>query len=341
MKALVKARPEPGLWLEEVPQPEVGPDGVLIKVRLSSICGTDLHIHAWDEWAQATVPVPLVIGHEFMGEIVEVGKDVEGLVVGERVAGEGHITCGHCRNCRAGRREYCHNHRSVGVSRPGAFAGFVALPAANVYPVPDHIDDEVAAVLDPLGNATHTALAFDLVGEDVLITGAGPIGMMAAAIARHVGARFVVITDVHDYRLKLVAGMGVADRVVDARSGDLADVMAGLGMTEGFDVGLEMSGNEAALDQMLAAMNHGGRVALLGIPASDIRLDAAAVIFKGLTMRGIYGRRIFETWYKMAAMLQSGLDVGAVITHRFPAADYEEAFSLVASGHSGKVLLEW
>jgi threonine 3-dehydrogenase len=340
MRALVKAKAEPGLWMEEVPEPSIGPGDVLIRVQKTSICGTDVHIHAWDEWAQETIPVPMVVGHEFMGVVAEVGADVEGLEVGDRVAGEGHITCGHCRNCRAGRREFCHHHKSVGVSRPGAFAACLALPASNAFVVPDHIPDDVAAVLDPLGNATHTALAFDVVGEDVLITGAGPIGLMAAAIVRHVGARFVAITDVNDYRLKLAAGMG-ADRVVDVRTTVLDAVMTDLGMTEGFDVGLEMSGHEAALNQMLEAMNHGGRVALLGIPAGDVCLDVTEVIFKGLTLRGIYGRRIFETWYKMAAMLQTGLSVDGVITHRFPAVAYEEAFALVASGQSGKVLLEW
>lgn len=340
MKALVKAKPEPGLWMEDIPVPVVGPHQVLIRVRKTSICGTDLHIHSWDTWAQETIPVPMVVGHEFMGEVAEIGAEVEGLTVGERVAGEGHITCGHCRNCRAGRREFCHNHRSVGVSRPGAYAEYLALPAGNVFPVPDHIDDDVAAVLDPLGNATHTALAFDVVGEDVLITGAGPIGAMAAAIVRHIGARFVAITDVNRYRLELASGMGV-DRTVDVRETGLDEVMAELGMVEGFDVGLEMSGDESALNQLLDAMNHGGKVAVLGIPSGDVRLAVGEVIFKGLTMRGIYGRRIFETWYKMSAMLQTGLDVGAMITHRFPAEEFEKAFDVVRSGQSGKVLLQW
>ena len=340
MRALVKAKAEPGLWIEDVARPEIGDDDVLIRVAKTSVCGTDLHIHAWDEWAQATVPVPMVVGHEFMGVIAEVGAAVEGFRVGERVAGEGHITCGHCRNCRAGRREFCHNHTSVGVSRPGAFAEYLALPAANVFAVPDHISDDVAAVLDPLGNATHTALAFDVVGEDVLITGAGPIGAMSAAIVRHVGARFVAITDVNQYRLDLAAQMGV-DRAVNVADTGLDEVMSELGMVEGFDVGLEMSGTEAALNQMLEAMNHGGRVAVLGIPAGDVRLAVSEVIFKGITLRGIYGRRIFETWYKMSAMLQTGLDINAVITHSFPSTDYEEAFDLVRSGQSGKVLLEW
>ena len=340
MRALVKAKGEPGLWMEDVPEPEIGRNDVLIRVEKTSICGTDLHIYEWDEWARSTIPVPLVVGHEFMGRVAAVGDEVEGISVGERVSGEGHITCGHCRNCRAGRREFCHSHKSVGVSRPGAFADYLVLPAQNVYPLPDHIPDDVAAVLDPLGNATHTALAFDVVGEDVLITGAGPIGVMAAAIVRHIGARYVVVTDVNPYRLELAARMGV-DRTVDARTEDPVAVMPELGMVEGFDVGLEMSGSEQAFNQLLDAMNHGGKVAVLGIPSGEIRLDVADVIFKGLTMRGIYGRRIFETWYKMAAMLQTGLDVSEVITHRFDAGDYESAFEVVRSGRSGKVLLEW
>ncbi len=338
MRALVKARPEPGLWMQEVPSPEMGPDEVLIRVDKTSICGTDLHIEAWDEWAQKTVPVPLTIGHEFMGRIAAVGSGVEGLHEGERVSGEGHITCGHCRNCRAGRREFCHNHRAVGVSRAGAFADFLVLPASNVFPVGDHISDEVAAILDPLGNATHTSLAFDVVGEDVLITGAGPIGVMAAAIVRHIGARFVVITDVNPYRLGLANG---TDRAVDTTEMELASVMGGLGMVEGFDVGLEMSGSEVAFNQLLGAMSHGGQVAVLGIPPGEVRLAVEEVIFKGLTVRGIYGRRIFETWYKMSAMLQTGLAIDHVITHRFSADDYQSAFRMVRSGQSGKVLLEW
>jgi threonine 3-dehydrogenase len=340
MRALVKAKPEPGLWMEDVPVPEIGPDDVLIRVRKTSICGTDLHIDSWDNWAQATIPVPMVVGHEFTGEIADLGANVEGLVVGERVSGEGHITCGHCRNCRAGRREFCHNHRSVGVSRPGAYAEYLSLPAQNVFPVPDHISEDVAAVLDPLGNATHTALAFDVVGEDVLITGAGPIGIMAAAIVRHIGARFLAITDVNEYRLDLARQMGV-DRVIDVRSETPETVMAELGMVEGWDVGLEMSGNESAFNQLLEVMNHGGRVAILGIPPGDVRLEVNQVIFKGLTMRGIYGRRIFETWYKMSAMLQTGLVIDPVITHRFPAEEFEDAFALVRSGRCGKVLMEW
>ena len=340
MKALVKARPEPGLWMQDVPEPSPGPRDVKIRVHKTSICGTDLHIRHWDAWAQATIPVPMVVGHEFMGEIVEVGAAVAGLIVGQRVAGEGHVTCGHCRNCKGGRREFCHQHTGVGVTRPGAFAEYVVIPAENVFVVPPHIGDDVAAILDPLGNATHTALRFDCVGEDVLITGAGPIGVLAAAIARHIGARNVVVTDVNPYRLAMAARHG-ANRVVDVRSEGLGPVMAELGMTEGFDVGLEMSGAEAAFNQMLDAMNHGGRIAILGIPAGPMTLDVNDVIFKGLELQGIYGRRIFETWYKMAAMLQSGLDVSGVITHRIAADAFEDAFEVVETGECGKVILDW
>ncbi len=340
MKALVKARPEPGLWMQDVPEPSPGPRDVKIRVHKTSICGTDLHIRHWDAWAQATIPVPMVVGHEFMGEIVEVGAAVAGLIVGQRVAGEGHVTCGHCRNCKGGRREFCHQHTGVGVTRPGAFAEYVVIPAENVFVVPPHIGDDVAAILDPLGNATHTALRFDCVGEDVLITGAGPIGVLAAAIARHIGARNVVVTDVNPYRLAMAARHG-ANRVVDVRTEGLGPVMAELGMTEGFDVGLEMSGAEAAFNQMLDAMNHGGRIAILGIPAGPMTLDVNDVIFKGLELQGIYGRRIFETWYKMAAMLQSGLDVSGVITHRIAADAFEDAFEVVETGECGKVILDW
>lgn len=340
MRALVKATPEPGLSWTEVAVPEPGDRDVLIRVRRTSICGTDLHIHRWDAWAQATIPVPMVVGHEFMGEIVSVGAAVEELEPGQRVAGEGHVTCGHCRNCKAGRREFCHNHTGVGVTRPGAFAEYIVIPAENVFVVPAHIDDEVAAVLDPLGNATHTALRFDVVGEDVLVTGAGPIGVMAAAIARHVGARHIVVTDINPYRLGMAARMG-ATRTVDVRTERLDQVMAELGMAEGFDVGLEMSGAEPAFNQLLDAMNHGGRIAVLGIPSGPMTIDVNDVIFKGLELQGIYGRRIFETWYKMAAMLQSGLDIAPVITHRFPAEAFEDAFAVVAAGECGKVLLDW
>ena len=340
MKALVKAKSEPGLWLADVERPVAGDREVLIRVHKTSICGTDLHIHRWDAWAQATIPVPMVVGHEFMGEIASVGKSVVGLEVGQRVAGEGHITCGHCRNCKGGRREFCHNHTSVGVTRPGAFAEYVVIPAENVFVVPPHIDDNVAAVLDPLGNATHTALRFDVVGEDVLITGAGPIGVMATAIVRHIGARNIVVTDINRFRLDMAAKHG-ANRVIDVRVDTLPPVMRDLGMTEGFDVGLEMSGAEAAFNQMLDAMNHGGRIAVLGIPAGPMTLDVNDVIFKGLEVQGIYGRRIFETWYKMAAMLQSGLDIGAIVTHELAAGRFDQAFAIVAGGECGKVILDW
>jgi threonine 3-dehydrogenase len=340
VRALVKAKAEPGLWMQDVPMPEPGDGEVLIRVHKTSICGTDLHIRNWDSWAQATIPVPMVVGHEFTGEIAAMGTGVQGVEVGQRVAGEGHVTCGHCRNCKGGRREFCHNHTGVGVTRPGAFADYVVIPAQNVFVVPDHISTDVAAVLDPLGNATHTALRFDVVGEDVLITGAGPIGVMAAAIVRHVGARHVVVTDVNPYRLAMAADHG-ATRVVDVRTEDLESVMSELGMSEGFDVGLEMSGAEAAFNQMLESMNHGGRVAVLGIPSGPMTLDVNALIFKGIEIQGIYGRRIFETWYKMAAMLQSGLDVSGIVTHRLPADEYEDAFDLVARGECGKIVLDW
>jgi len=340
MKALVKAKSEPGLWMEEVPKPAPGPSEVLIQIRTTAICGTDLHIYQWDHWAQKTIPVPLVVGHEFTGVIAELGERVAGLSVGQRVSGEGHITCGHCRACRGGRRVFCHHHESVGVSRAGAFAEYLAIPAENVFPLPDHIADDIGAILDPLGNATHTSLKFDVVGEDVLITGAGPIGIMATAIVRHIGARFIVVTDINPYRLAMAAAMG-ADRIIDVSREPLAPVMQELGMTEGFDVGLEMSGAESAFNQMLDTVKHGGQIAALGIPPRPITLDINRVIFKGLTVQGIYGRRIFETWYKMAAMLQSGLDVAGVITHRYPIDDFTEAFDAMASGQTGKVLLEW
>ncbi len=327
--------------MEDVEPPKVGPNDVLVAVAKSSICGTDLHIVRWDQWAQRTIPVPMAVGHEFMGTVVEIGSEVERIAVGQRVSGEGHITCGVCRNCRAGRRHFCRNTIGIGIDRPGAFAELVAIPAFNAYPVPDEIPDEIATILDPLGNATHTALAFDLVGEDVLVTGAGPIGMMAAAIARHVGARFIVVTDIVDARLGIVSGMG-ADRAVDARTANLRALMGELGMMEGFDVGLEMSGAAEALHQMLEAMNNGGNVALLGIPPTESApIDWNDIIFKGLTLKGIYGRRLFETWYKMIAMLETGLDVTPVITHEYPAAEFREAFEAAASGASGKVLLDW
>jgi len=340
VRALVKARAEPGIWMQDVPVPEIGPNDVLIKVRRASICGTDIHIWNWDAWSQKTIKVPMVIGHEFMGEIARLGDEVTGFQVGDRVSGEGHITCGHCRNCRAGKRHLCRNTLGLGVNRPGCFAELVALPAFNVFRVPKEIPDEIASFFDPLGNAVHTALSFDLVGEDVLITGAGPIGVMAAAISRHVGARHVVVTDLNPFRLELARKLG-ATRAVDVRSQTLGDVMRGLGMTEGFDVGMEMSGNAQAFRDLLGAMNHGGRVAILGIPPSEVSIDWNQVIFKGLVLKGVYGREMFETWYKMVAMLQSGLDVAAVVTHRFPAAEYAEAFEVMRSGQSGKVILDW
>ena len=340
MKALVKAKAEEGIWLQDVPAPEVGHNDVLIQIRKSAICGTDVHIYNWDEWSSRTVPVPMTVGHEYAGVVVELGSEVRGLKVGDRVSGEGHITCGHCRNCRAGRRHLCRNTRGVGVDRPGSFAEYLSLPAVNAFPLPDGIDDDIAAILDPLGNATHTTLSFDLVGEDVLITGAGPIGIMSVAIARHVGARYIVITDVNDYRLDLARKMG-ADRAVNVAKDSLADTMSDLGMQEGFDVGLEMSGNSAALRDLLRAMNHGGRVALLGIPPEEIPLDLNEIIFKGLHIKGIYGREMFETWYKMTAMLQSGLDITPILTHRFAIDDFQQGFDVMRSGQSGKVVLDW
>ncbi|MBA3707859.1 MAG: L-threonine 3-dehydrogenase [Planctomycetes bacterium] len=340
MKALVKSRREPGLWMERVPVPEIGPNDVLIRTRKTAICGTDLHIYSWDEWSQKTIPVPMVTGHEFVGVVERVGSAVAGFAVGDRVSGEGHITCGHCRNCRAGRRHLCRNTQGIGVNRQGCFGEFLSLPAVNAFKLPDDISDDLASIFDPYGNATHTALSFDLVGEDVLITGAGPIGCMAAAIAKHVGARHVVVTDVNDYRLKLATTMG-ATRVLNPKNGSLQDVMSSLGMTEGFDVGLEMSGNGQAFQSMLEAMNHGGRVAILGIFPTPVAIDWSKVIFKGLVLKGVYGREMFETWYKMTSMLQSGLDISAVITHRMPVDDFLDGFKAMQEGRSGKVILDW
>ena len=340
MKSLVKAKREPGIWLQDVPMPEYGVNDVLIKIGKTAICGTDIHIYSWDEWAQATIPVPMTVGHEFYGEIVEIGREVRGFKIGQRVSGEGHLTCGHCRNCRAGRRHLCRNTEGVGVNRPGCFADYLAIPASNVMVLPDNITAEQASILDPLGNATHCALAFNVVGEDVLVTGAGPIGIMAVAILRHIGARHIVITDVNDYRLDLARKMG-ASHAVNVKHQSIQDVMDELGMTEGFDVGLEMSGNPMALNEMVKAMNHGGQIALLGIPPQETAIDWNHVIFKGLVIKGIYGREMFETWYKMIAMLQSGLDVSPVITHRFPVKDYQQAFEIMASGQSGKIILDW
>lgn len=340
MKALIKAKREPGLWMSEVPVPEIGPNDLLVKIKKTAICGTDLHIYKWDEWAQATIPVPMVTGHEFFGVVEKVGSHVEGFKVGERVSGEGHITCGHCRNCRAGRRHLCRNTVGIGVNIQGCFAEYLKIPASNAFKIPDNIPDEIASIFDPYGNAVHTALSFDLTGEDVLITGAGPIGIMAVSIARHVGARHVVITDVNDYRLDLARKAG-ATRVVNATRDDLTKVMGELGMTEGFDVGLEMSGNAKAFRDLLATMNHGGRVAILGIFPGEVAIDWRPVIFKGLILKGIYGREMYDTWYKMASMLQSGLDISGVITHRMHVDDFEKGFKVMADGTAAKVVLDW
>jgi len=340
MKALVKARAEEGLWMETRPVPEIGPDDVLIKVRKTGICGTDVHIWNWDSWAQRTVPVPLITGHEFAGEIVALGRDVTDLAVGQRCSGEGHLIGKHSRQSRAGKFHLDPETRGIGVNEPGAFAEYLRLPAFNVVPLPDTIDDEIGAILDPLGNAVHTALSFDLVGEDVLITGAGPIGIMAAAVARHVGARHVVITDVNQARLDLAAT--VADVVpVNVTKTELRDVFPSLKMKQGFDVGMEMSGNQMALDQMVEAMTMGGRIAMLGIPPGKSPVDWSRIVFKAITIKGVYGREIFETWYKMIAMLENGLDVRGVITHRFGVDQFEEGFAAMRSGLSGKVVLDW
>ena len=340
MKTLVKAKAERGIWMQDIEAPTVGHNDVLIAVNRTAICGTDIHIFKWDDWAQATIPVPLTVGHEFGGKIVEIGSDVRGFEVGDRVSAEGHITCGVCRNCRAGRRHLCMNTSGVGVNRAGAFAEYLSVPAFNVFKLPDTISDDMAAILDPLGNATHTALSFDLVGEDVLITGAGPIGVMAVAIARYAGARHVVITDVNDYRLDLARKMG-ASRALNVTRESLQDTMQDLGMEEGFDVGMEMSGNPQAFRDMLGTMHHGGKIAILGIPPAETTIDWKDVIFKGLELKGIYGREMFETWYKMSSMLQSGLDIEPVITHHYAIDEYLPAFELVESGQTGKVILHW
>jgi len=340
MKALVKKHRAPGLWMEDVPAPTPGDGDVLIKVERAAICGTDLHIYNWDAWAEKTVPVPLVVGHEYTGVVAEVGANVRAIKVGDRVSGEGHLVCGTCRNCRAGREHLCRDTRGVGVHRPGAFAEYLVLPAHNIAKLPDDLDPDIAAILDPLGNAVHTALAFDLVGEDVLITGAGPIGIMAAAVARFVGARHVVITDINDYRLELAEKMG-ATRAVNVSRDNLRDVMSDLGMTEGFDVGLEMSGVPSAFASMLECMNHGGHIAMLGIMPRGTGINWDAVIFKGLEIKGIYGRQMFETWYKMGTLLQAGLDLSPIITHTFPVDQYQDGFDIMRAGQSGKVILEW
>ncbi|WP_437204527.1 L-threonine 3-dehydrogenase [Planctomicrobium sp. SH664] len=340
MKALVKAQSQPGLWLEDVPEPTVGINDVLIRVEKTGICGTDLHIYNWDAWAQKTIPVPMVVGHEFVGEIIEVGSNVHDFYPGEIVSGEGHVVCGHCRNCLAGRRHLCAKTEGIGVNRTGAFAEYISIPQTNVWHHAPGIDREVASIFDPFGNAVHTALSFDLLGEDVLITGAGPIGCMATAVCQYAGARYVVVTDVNPWRLDLAKKMG-ATRVVDVRHEKLADVQRELGMKEGFDVGLEMSGNATAFQEMLANMAHGGKISMLGIPPGAIAIDWNTVIFNMLTIKGIYGREMYETWYKMTVMLQGGLDIKSVITHRYPAAEFEKGFAVMNSGQSGKVILDW
>ena len=340
MKTLAKSFAKEGIWMEQADVPEVGHNDVLIKIKKTAICGTDVHIYNWDEWSQKTIPVPMTVGHEFVGVIEAIGQEVQGFKIGDRVSGEGHITCGHCRNCRAGRRHLCNNTYGVGVDRPGAFAEYLSIPAVNAFKLPDDISDEMASIFDPFGNAVHTALSFDLVGEDVLITGAGPIGIMAAAVCRHVGARHVVITDVNEYRLGLAKQLG-ATRVVNVANEDLREVMGELGMTEGFDVGLEMSGVPSAVSSMLDTMNNGGKIAMLGIPPSDMAVDWNQVIFKGLQIKGIYGREMFETWYKMVSLLQSGLDISPIITHKFNVDEFQQGFDIMRSGQSGKVILEW
>jgi threonine 3-dehydrogenase len=340
MKALVKKKREQGLWLEEVPVPEVGINDVLIEVLRTGICGTDVHIYNWDAWAQKTIPVPMVVGHEFVGRIVAVGDNVHDFHEGEIVSGEGHVVCGRCRNCLAGRRHLCKDTRGVGVNRPGAFAEYLSLPMTNVWVHDPQVPRDIASIFDPFGNAVHTALQFDLLGEDVLVTGCGPIGCMAVAIARHAAARYVVATDVNPYRLELAKKMG-ATRVVDVRTEKLSDVQTHLGMKEGFDVGLEMSGNPAAFRDMLANMAHGGKVAMLGIPSEEMAIDWNTVVFNMLTIKGIYGREMYETWYKMTVMLQSGLDISPIVTHRFGYQDFQKGFDAMRSGQSGKVVLTW
>lgn len=340
MKALVKKHAQPGLWLEDVPEPKIGINDVLIRVDRTGICGTDLHIYKWDAWAQATIPVPMVVGHEFVGEILEVGSNVADFRPGDVVSAEGHVVCGRCRNCLAGRRHLCKDTKGIGVNRTGAFAEYIAVPMTNVWHHKDGIDRDVASIFDPFGNAVHTALSFDVLGEDVLITGAGPIGIMAAAIVKHAGARYVVITDVNEYRLDLARKMG-ADVALNVKTGKLADVQKQLGLKEGFDVGLEMSGNPSAFRELIDNLCHGGKIALLGIPSEPIAIDWNKVVFNMLTIKGIYGREMYETWYKMTVMLESGLNIKPVITHRFPFTEYEQGFQAMISGQSGKVVLNW
>ncbi len=340
MKAIVKSKREPGLWLEEIPEPTIGIHDVLIRVRRAGICGTDVHIYNWDEWAQRTIPVPMAIGHEFVGEIVEVGSDVTDFKPGDLVSGEGHVVCGHCRNCLAGRRHLCANIQGVGVNRPGGFADYIAMPVTNLWRHKPDVDLDVAAIFDPFGNAVHTALSFPVLGEDVLITGAGPIGIMAAAVVRHAAARHIVITDKNPYRLALARKLGVTCAVDTAKT-PLAQLQKELGMQEGFDVGLEMSGHGSALREMIANMRHVAKIAMLGIPTQEIAIDWTTVVFNMLTIKGIYGREMYETWYKMGVMLETGLDIRPVITHRFSYKDFEQAFEVMKSGNAGKVILEW
>ncbi len=340
MKALVKAKPEPGIWMEDVPEPDPGPNDVKIKIRKTAICGTDLHIYHWDRWAADTVPVPMVTGHEFSGEIVEVGNAVTRYRPGQRVSGEGHLVCGACRNCRAGRGHLCRNTLGVGVNRPGAFAEFLCIPEYNVFALPEDVSDEIAALFDPLGNAVHTALSYDLVGEDVLVTGAGTIGIMAAVVAQQVGARKVVITDINPAKLDLAKKLGV-QFVIDAREQSLVDVMKNIGMTEGFDVGLEMSGAAPAFRDMIEVMNNGGKIAILGISPNAFEVDWNKIVFKMLNLKGIYGREMFETWYKMTTLVQTRINLDPIITHRLKVEDYVEGFEVMASGNSGKVILDW
>jgi len=340
MKALVKSRAERGLWLEDIPEPQIGINDVLVRVHYTGICGTDVHIYDWDEWAQKTIPVPMAIGHEFVGEIVAVGSNVSDFFPGDIVSGEGHVVCGRCRNCLAGRRHLCAHTKGVGVNRPGAFAEFIALPMTNIWRHNPGINEEVAAIFDPFGNAVHTALSFPVLGEDVLITGAGPIGVMAIPVVRHAGARHIVVTDLNPFRLELARKMG-ATLAVNPTETSLADVQQQLHMQEGFDVGLEMSGNPQAFRDMIANMSHGGKIAILGIPSKDVAIDWRQVIFNMLTLKGIYGREMYETWYKMTVMLESGLDISPVVTHRFPWNEYEAGFEAIRTGHAGKVVLNW
>ena len=340
MKALVKAKAEVGLWMQDVPVPNIGINDVLVKVDRTGVCGTDLHIYKWDDWAQQTIPVPMVVGHEFVGEVIKVGSNVNDYKPGMIVSGEGHVVCGRCRNCLAGRRHLCAHTSGIGVNRPGAFAEYISVPNANIWEHPADIDRDVASIFDPFGNATHTALQWQLLGEDVLITGAGPIGIMAVAICKHAGARHVVITDVNDYRLSLALKMG-ATRAINVSKTSIADTQKELGMREGFDVGLEMSGNSKAFSDMIQNMAHGGKISVLGIPDPGMAIDWNTVVFNMLTIKGIYGREMYETWYKMAVMVQSGLDLGPVITHRLDADDFQQGFDVMLSGQCGKVVLNW